>query len=461
MKKHILFLALCYTVLNINAQSVTTGNDLIDDAFGLAIQTIDMNTKNGLLEAGAGYGGEWTRDAAMNAWNCVSLLRPAVAEASLWSVTENKQRIGHQYWDKIIWTIGAWNHYLVTGEEDFLQQAYPCIRTTMQELEHDVFDTNYKLFMGPAVYQDGIEAYDEPIYDPAKSDQGSVLMHNSDSIKCLSTNILYYQCYRLLAQMAQKLEPSRVAEYTQKADALKKRIREVYYKPGDHKLVYLIDHLGHEHNYQEGIGYAFAGLFGILSPSETKIMLSQAEISPHGITAIYPSLPRNTKDKPGRHNVMVWPHVNMYYAAACAQNDVTDRFYFEMENVADLAINKGKRNFYEIYTIDGIPSGGYQCGHEWDVKEHQTWCATSYIGNIINYIFGLKFQENGIKFAPMGWPQSTKLQLKGIRYRNMTLEINIKGNGPAIVDFKINGKSQSSPFVPGTLSGKVKVDITM
>ena len=211
------------------AQTVNTGNKLMDDAFALAIKTIDNNTIDGILQAGEGYTGEWTRDCAMNSWNCVSLLRKDVAENSLWSVTEDKQRIGHQYWDKIIWTIGAWNHYLVTGDYEFLREAYSCCKVTMKELEELTYENYYELFMGPAVFQDGIEAYDAPVYNKEKADFSSVLEHNYASIKCLSTNVLYYQCYKILALMANKLEKSRELEFTQKAENLREKIRKYYY----------------------------------------------------------------------------------------------------------------------------------------------------------------------------------------------------------------------------------------
>jgi hypothetical protein len=150
----------------------------------------------------------------------------------------------------------------------------------------------------------------------------------------------------------------------------------------------------------------------------------------------------------------------MFFADACARNGVTDRFWFEMRNLAKLAIINGKNDFYEIYTIDGIPSGGYQCGHEWDTKEHQTWCATGYIRNFIDHILGMDFQETGIQLSPMGMENGEKIELKGIKYRNMELSITVKGHGNRVVNCKINGKS-SSPFIPASLSGKVKVEIQL
>ena len=87
MKKAIfMLLALC-AALPLDAQSLRTGDELLDRAFALAIRTVDDNTDGLLLKAGGGYGGEWTRDIAINSWNGASLLRPEAARHSLWSVT--------------------------------------------------------------------------------------------------------------------------------------------------------------------------------------------------------------------------------------------------------------------------------------------------------------------------------------------------------------------------------------
>jgi hypothetical protein len=31
----------------------------------------------------------------------------------------------------VIWTIGAWHHYLATGDRDFLQRAYDVVTNTL------------------------------------------------------------------------------------------------------------------------------------------------------------------------------------------------------------------------------------------------------------------------------------------------------------------------------------------
>ena len=80
------------TSLNTIAQELYSDNAAINDAFKLAVQTVDINIRRGILAAGGDYGGEWTRDIAINSWNGVSLLRPEVVEKSLWSVTINETR---------------------------------------------------------------------------------------------------------------------------------------------------------------------------------------------------------------------------------------------------------------------------------------------------------------------------------------------------------------------------------
>src|ERR1035437_10846000 len=97
--RFLLFAFLLLLSGNLFAQKIICDNSNYADAYTLAINTVDINTRRGILAAGGDYGGEWTRDIAINSWNAVSLLRSEVAEKSLWCVTLNKESIGHQYWD--------------------------------------------------------------------------------------------------------------------------------------------------------------------------------------------------------------------------------------------------------------------------------------------------------------------------------------------------------------------------
>lgn len=460
MKRLVLLIFVAFSGI-LSAQTLTTNDTLLNKAFRLAVWTIDHNTHDGLLEAGAGYGGEWTRDCAINCRNAANLLRPDIAENSLWSVTEDSLLVGHQYWDKILWVIAAEHHFLTSGNNDFLHKAYRCSVATMQQLESTCLNNDYGLFMGPAVFQDGIEAYDEPVYSPAKWNDSYVLHHpHTDSIICLSTNLVYMRAYRALAEMSKIEDKSVESKYSQKADSLQQRILHYFYRPEKHRFYYLYDYYNHPHDYQEGLGNAFALLYGILSPEEAIQMMQNLKITKYGIPSVSPSFPRNSAERPGRHNMMIWPHVNAFYACGCAVAGNEKEFYRELYNMTDLAINCGNNNFYEIYTIDGKPSGGWQCGALWDEKEHQTWCATGFIRLWIDYIFGMDFNTEGINLRPMGMLDGSECKISDISYRNANLSITIKGHGTNIKRCTINGH-RSKPFIPTDANGKCEIVIEM
>lgn len=469
--KHARLLLASFLLLfgSLSAQTLRTNNPLLDSAFRLAVWTVDHNTHDGIIAAGGGYGGEWTRDAAINCWNALSLLRPAVAERSLWNVTEKGERIGHQYWDKIIWTIAAWHHYEVTGDTAFLRRAYRCAWQTMSELERQHFDSYYGLFMGPAVFQDGIEAYPEPIYDPGKWDQSFVLRHHyADSICCLSTNVVYYDAYGALQRMAQALSEE-TADYAARQQALGASIlKHLYDGPNGRTLpkyrfdyfVYRIGRARHNAQHQEGLGVSLALMSGLLSRDEAQQALLQLKLTHYGIPSVSPAFPRNSREKPGRHNMMIWPHINAFYASACATIGADDEFYRELENIATLAVINGEGCFYEIYTVDGKPSGGWQCRSLWDKKEHQTWCATGYLRLWIDHLFGLQSEPGGqLRFAPMGMRDGSMCVLDGIRWRDTELTLIVSGRGP-VMHTRINGKAAEQPVI-GNLGGHATIEIEL
>lgn len=136
------------------------------------MQTLRGNVEAGIIKAGGAYGGEWTRDVAINVWNAANLLLPEEAECSLWHVTtDNRTMIGHQYWDQILWVTGAYDHYLATQDTLFLRQACTASANTMRRLETEAFDAGYGLFTGPSVFNDGIAGYEEPVFDPGGADR--------------------------------------------------------------------------------------------------------------------------------------------------------------------------------------------------------------------------------------------------------------------------------------------------
>ena len=471
MKKYFCILFV-FVSINTFTQNLNSDNSLLNDAFKLATQTIDINTRRGILAAGGDYGGEWTRDIAINSLTGASLLRPEVAEKSLWSVTIHKDTIGHQYWDKIIWSIAACNHYLVTGDRMFLSQAYKCSANTMKELEQMTFDSKYGLFMGPSVFNDGIAAYPEPIFEPNNHLSGALDHKGSYRIKCLSTNCVYYGAYIALSQMSSFLKEnaSVTNAYQLKAELLKKNILKNFYNDDSNSFNYLVDQNGKLDHSQEALGISFATMFGILDGEKAKQLIEKAVVSKYGITSITPDFPRYSKNMPGRHNNIIWPFVNGFFAQAAIVSKNYKTFNHELVGLTHLALDadKGDYNFREIYNpYSGKPDGGYQdwgpdsLNFHWQSSRLQTWSATAYVSMVTNGLLGMKFNENTLSFSPFLPDEIGFIELKDLIYRDSKLTISVKGKGNTISSFSLDGKEQKNNSISSALKGKHTIMIIL
>ena len=209
-----------------------TNSRMINEAYRIAIGDLLGNVapyQSGLLAeptpvifAGLRYYMPWTRDAAINAWNGSSIILPDVTRDTLLSVLVSDYGtaiIGDggnaQYWDVMVWTTGAWHHYLNTGDREFLALAFSATANTLQRLERNEFDPADGLFRGPG-WSDGVAGY--PLEYAGTAGNSAISLwpkFNPDKkaaspsygiqMKALSTNCLYYSVYVLLTEMAREL----------------------------------------------------------------------------------------------------------------------------------------------------------------------------------------------------------------------------------------------------------------
>lgn len=459
-------------VIESTAQEIACDNQQLADAYNLAVNTVRINIRRGILAAGGDYGGEWTRDIAINSWNGVSMIMPEVAERSLWSVTLNRDTIGHQYWDKILWVLAANNHYNITGDRVFLQQAYDCAVNTMKQLEQTVFDKEYGLFTGPAVLADGIAGYPEPVFDPSNQSSYVLDHRNAGTIKCLSTNCVYYGAYLAMIGMAESLNQnlSDIKELHSKADRLKSAILKNFYNGKDHKLNYLIDHTGKVDSSQEALGYSFAVIFGILNPDQASELINKAITSKYGIPCLYPDFPRYSPEKPGRHNNILWPMTNGFFAQACIDAGNTTAFMKELDGLTRLALDpdKGNYQFWEIYNpYTGLPDGGYQAAGEghpdfhWESCRYQTWSATAYIRMILYGLAGIRLNGEKLILDPFLPEGVHYLKVTGLYFRQARLSIELLGNGRKVKSFLLDGVPRTDFTIAPGLMGNHEVVIEM
>lgn len=424
-----------------------------------------------MMRAGGTYPTPWTRDAAVNTMNAACFLEPEVAKNTLWAVCERVDgrlcfQMDNQSWDKIIWAAGAWKYYLATGDGDFLPFAYETVKNSLEMLEKLQFSEKYGLFTGGSFFNDGITGYPADLYQAGKE---SSFMGDHPAVKdvmALSTNCLYYAAYRILEKMAEILaDRAAVGEYAQKGGALRNAINRHLWKEESGTYSYLLYPDGRTDDSQEGCGISFAVLTGVCGEKRAERMLGQCYRSKRGLVSIWPPFEGiSSVEKPLRHNNLIWPVVNGFFVTAAAQCGHADIVGDEIANLARLVKNDGG-TYSEIYSPEtGEAFGGWQVGHIWESVKDQTWSATAFIRSIVFGVFGIAPEEDRIEFHPCLPAQFGTVSLKGIRFRDVEMDITLRGSGSRVEKLDIkrqNGAMEKGDSISFAKPGKYEVQITV
>jgi hypothetical protein len=431
-----------------------------------------------LAIAGGGYPQpqRWTRDASVNTWNAISLLSPVVGSNTLWSVVDTQsdgslivQQGDDEWWDQIVWVVSAWDHYLVTGDKDFLADAYGTAVNTMALRESQNFNSGLGLFEGPGFMNDGISGYPSPPWEPGIDSSFVLDYPGAAALLCLSTNCLYYGAYRALANMAQVLSDDSAADYDTAATALRASINSNFWRPDAGLYGYLIQGPGSSlagqlDDHQEGGGLALAIILGVATDAMTSSVLANAHWQPHGVVNVWPDFPMYPDGEWGRQ-ASLWPMVHSMFGHAAALGGRVDLFARAVTDLAQMVTNSGV-HFYEIYnSVTGVPDGGWQTNGtgaivQWVSQPDQTWSATGYLRMIYRGLFGLTFTTAGLEFAPSLPPGWGPVTLAGLPYRDMTLDITLTGAGNVVRGVTVDGRPHPA-VLPVTQAGYHSVQITL
>lgn len=454
-----------------NAPALIIENTDIADAYQQALQNLlQINTvpcpsetynRTGLLDeqlglmmrAGGTYPTPWTRDAAVNTMNAACFLEPEVAKNTLWAVCEKLEgrlcfQMDNQSWDKIVWATGAWKYYLATGDRDFLRLGYETVKNSLEMLEKHQFNEKYGLFTGGSFFNDGITGYPADLHEEGNESSFMGDHPAAKDVMALSTNCLYYNACRILENAAGILsDDGAVSVYAQKAEALKGAINRCFWKEENGSYAYLLYPDGRTDDSQEGCGISFAVLTGVCREKKAERMLMQCYRSERGLVSIWPPFAGiSSIEKPLRHNNLIWPVVNGFFVTAAAQCGLSDIVGDEIENLALLVKNDGG-TYSEIYNPQtGKPDGGWQCGHIWDSVRDQTWSATAFIRSIVFGVFGIALEEKKIAFHPCLPENFGKMELKGIRFRDVELDISLSGKGGKTAEMEIRRQKSGSEW---------------
>lgn len=469
-----------------------TNDETIDKAFRIALGDFFTNVQDfripildmvaPVILAGIEYNSPWTRDAAINCWNAGSFMLPEVARNSLLTrVTQRNDSLmildRGNYWDAIIWSTGAWNHYLCTGDREFLDTALEVTRNTLAFYERTEYNENYGLFRGLA-WSDGVAAYEGKYANTGGSSAAiDWVKYNPDKIStpgfgipmmATYTNCLYYNAYLVAYKMEKEINKQN-SGYLEKAEDLKQAINKYLWNEETGLYKFYIDE-EEESNLQTAYGDAFAVLFGVADEKKASSIFKNHYVAPAGIPCGWPPLERYHADEHTfpRHNAVVWPQIQGFWAEAAARYKKSDLLWHELSKLAENAVRD--MQFSEIYhPFTGERYGGMQEGYKedqgkillWHSTNRQTWAATAYIRMVIYGLLGVNTDNGIISFSPCIPEDLSQVELSNLSIRNMNFHVKVTGSGTQIGQVSINGKTAPKPEVSASSKGNYLIEIKL
>jgi hypothetical protein len=428
-----------------------------DAAYQKARRVIAADVKDGKFLAGQNWAQVWTRDTSYSVELACALLHPDVSKTTLLGLAQPVEGIGECWYqdkcghfagwpnltDAIVGASGAWALYLVTGDRELLRPVYERTVRSLARAERDAFNPELGLFSGCASFMESNSGY------PKKyAMRGDMLAKTY----ALSTCLLYYRGYTVAAQAAKALGED-VRPWREKAAKLKAAINARFWLPDKGYYAYFLDETGALNPRMEGLGEAFAILTGVADAGRARRILRSTPTTPWGFPCLWPQFEewRDYKRDFAHyyHNGMIWPFVQGYWAWAASESRDLPAFTRELDALVKLS--EKNDTFMELYRPeDGAPDG----------SPRQLWSASGFLSMIYHGLFGMDFQENGVRFAPVVPERFEQLRLGNLKYRDSELRIVVKGHGTGLRSFKVDGKPQN-PFFDPAKTGPHEIEILM
>lgn len=416
-----------------------------DALYNLAIdEMINAVEPDSTFRTGKEWAGVWTRDISYSIILSMAHLQPKVAENSLLRKVNKKKKIIQDTgtggaWpvstDRMIWATAAWELYKVTGDKDWLQQAYIIIKNSIEADLNTCYDKETGLVKGESSFLDWREQtypkWMQPV-DIAESE-------------CLGTNAVHYQANIVLSKMASLLNKKSVAaKHLRIADKIKTGINKYLWQP--QKKYY--GQFLYGRNYKilsprsEALGEALSVVFGIADSEQQKQIVSNTPLSDFGISCIFPQIP----NIPPYHNNAVWPFVQTYWLWAAAK---TGNEKSAMESIAaiyrpEALFATNKENF--------VAENGDFLGTQIN-SDNMLWSLSGSISIVHKVLFGIRFNEKSLSFEPFVPKElKGKRTLSNFKYRGAVLNIEMQGYGNVVKQFIVDGKA----FAKNELSSAIK-----
>ncbi|MCG6200156.1 MGH1-like glycoside hydrolase domain-containing protein [Psychromonas antarctica] len=450
--------------------TIRSGNLAFDALFSLAVNETEQNSvseiKDGgynggqaidcnCFETGAKWHYVWTRDLSYAANLGLALLDPERVKTSLEfklsgyrdGVSKPTQASGDDSglqivqdtgsggsWpistDRVTWAFGAEKALQnLSGEtrDAFALKAYKALINTVENDRKAAYDNVDGLYNGEQSFLD----WREQTY--ASWIVGDIA--SMGSAKALSTNAAHYQALTLIAKLAtEQGAPTVATKYQGWADALKIAINKRFWL--EDAGMYSSLTAGHQdlaplHKF-DWLGQSLTIITGIADTTRANKVLASYPHSAMGAPVIFPQQP----DVAIYHNRAIWPFVTAYGLKAAAQTGntaVANAAYQTLFRAAALNLSNMENLEWlslkpNLLDFDNPSLSGPVIN-----SQRQLWSVGAYIGMVIEDVFGVSTDDQGINLKPFitsnlrkeQFADSGNLKLQGLTLQGKVINLEI------------------------------------
>jgi hypothetical protein len=425
---------------------------LVDAEYRMSLEELTQLVRDdGALSAGAKWEGVWTRDVALSSVLAIAIAAPDAVRRSLLAKVDPGGRIIQDTgtggsWpvstDRTTWALAAWELYAVTGDRDWLRTSYDVISRSAEADLHVALDRSTGLFHGESSFMDWREQSYPRWMEPADIFQS----------QSLSTNVVHYATYRILADMARALgEPS--ARWDAVADTVRRGVNTHLWLSGyDWYAEYRYGRNAMALSKRsEGLGESLAIIYGVASAQQRARVAIKTPVVQYGMPSFWPYIPGEKL----YHNAAIWPFVNGYWSWASAEAGST------------AGVERGLASIYRPAALfltnkeNLVAATGHFEGTELN-SDRQLWSVAGNLAATYRVLFGMRLMPDRITFRPMVPPSyGGARSLSNLHYRGAVLSVTVRGFGSAVSHVVLDGQVVGRAEVPATLTGAHRLEITM
>jgi Bacterial alpha-L-rhamnosidase 6 hairpin glycosidase domain len=425
---------------------------LLDALYRMSLEELQQLVRDdGAFSAGAKWPGVWTRDVSLSAVLGLAMIAPDATRKSLMAKVDSAGRIIQDTgtggsWpmstDRMAWALAAWEVYAVTGDGDWLRNAYDIIRRSAEADLHAAFDRVTGLFHGESSFLDWREQSYPRWMDPKDIYQG----------EALGTNAIHYATYRILGNMSRALgEPSR--RWDAIADTVQRGMNAHLWQAtrgwyGQYRYGRNFSSLSPR---SEGLGESLAMIYGVATPAQRTRLSASAPVVEFGEPSFWPYIPGEAL----YHNAAIWPFVNAYWTWAAA----------EAGNPA--GVERGLATIYRPAALfltnkeNMVAATGHFEGTVLN-SDRQLWSVAGNLAMTYRVLFGMRLEPDRLVFRPMvPHAYGGERTLRNLHYRGSTLTITVRGFGDGVARALLDRRPVSRSEISAALEGAHTLEIEM